>query len=116
MSARDNHRDVVRVFARDPILGAGVPNRIFGRKLAYPLDLRGAAGLVAIKTPMSDVAMMADPIKQLPAADIVIPAPIHVNARLNVWFHLGWSNPGIIFQFGWRRRDCDIPTRGAWRH
>ena len=53
--------------------------------------------------------MMADPIQQLAATGIVVPAPVHVRARLDVRLHLRWPDPEVIVQFSRRLRDGDIP-------
>src|SRR5260221_9186570 len=56
---------------------------------------------------MSDVAMMTDPIQQLPSASIVIPAPMGMNTLFDVRNHSGRADPGIVIQIGRRS--------GAWQ-
>src|SRR5439155_1328439 len=80
MPAGDDHGDVIRVFAGDAVLGAGVPESILGWKLAHALNFQRANRVVVAQSPVPDVAMMADPIQQLAAAGIVVPAPVHVTA------------------------------------
>src|SRR5258708_4416204 len=62
----------------------------------------GRAGIIEVAPPMSDVAMMPNPIHQLAAPRIVIPAPVLVDAASNVRHHFGRANPQVVVQF--RRR------------
>ena len=112
MSARDGHRDVVRVFQFNAILRAGVPDRLLVGKVAVTFDLR-RPGIVAVHAPVRDVAMVSNPVQQLPAAGVVIPAPVHVDARLDVRLHLRRSDPGFIVEFWRRLRYSHVPGRGA---
>src|SRR5437868_972892 len=57
--------------------------------------------IVRIHSPMRDVAVMADPVEQLPAAGVVVPAPIAMNSLLDVRHHLRGSDPGVVVEFGW---------------
>ena len=86
--AGDDHRNVVGILAGNAVLGAGVPQGVLGRELANSLDFQRANRVVVAQTPVPDVAMMADPIEQLAAAGIVVPAPVHVTAGLDVRLHL----------------------------
>src|SRR5262245_24738850 len=52
---------------------------------------------------MRDVAMMADPVEQLAATKVVIPAPVHVHAAFDVRHHLRRPNPRFVIEF-WRWR------------
>src|SRR5262249_17776856 len=89
------------IFEFDAIFGAGVPDGVDGRKVAVAFDF-GRAGVVEVTAPMSDVAMMADPIEQLPAAGVVVPTPMLVKTTLDVGHHFGGANPGIVIEFGRR--------------
>ena len=71
------------------------------------------AGPIKIEPPMSNITMVANPIQQLAATDIVIPAPIHVNTTLDVRLDAGRSEPGFVVQLLWRRRDGKVPSRLA---
>ena len=110
MSASDDQGDVSWILGRDAVLGAGVPNCIGRRKLARALDFERADLVVVSQTPMRDVAVMPDPVEQLAAAGIVIPAPVHVHARLDVRLHFRRADPGRVIQFRRRFGDGDIPT------
>src|SRR5580765_4680670 len=54
---------------------------------------------------MRDVAVMSDPIEQLAAARIVIPAPVPVHATFDVRHHLRWTDPHFVIEFRRWRRD-----------
>src|ERR1700678_986490 len=91
-AAGDCQRDVVgvlgyflTVFAFDVVFGRGVPGCIRRWKLAVALYLRGASE-IETQTPMRDVTVMADPVEQLPAAGVVVPAPVLGDARVDVGF------------------------------
>src|ERR1051326_8982153 len=84
----DNHRDIIRILATDAIFGTCVPNRIWRRELTGAFDFGRTACLVAIQAPVRNIAVVPDPIEQLAAPDIVIPAPVLMNPRLDVRFHL----------------------------
>src|SRR5438105_2967735 len=80
MASRDDEFDVVGIAAFDPILGSAVPYRVLGRELGVGRDFNRANRVVrsdavggARKTPVADVAVMADPVHQLTAAEIVVP-------------------------------------------
>src|SRR5258708_83155 len=53
---------------------------------------------------MGDVAMMADPIEQLTAARVVVPAPILMETALDVRLPMRGAQPEIIIQLGRRLR------------
>src|SRR6266567_2190246 len=84
----NRHRYTLRVFARDAVLRAGVPNRIVWRELTCAFDFQRSPAAIAIHSPMGDIAMVADPIQQLAAANVVIPTPVFVDARLDIRLHL----------------------------
>src|SRR6187549_2044893 len=73
MSARNRHRDILGILQFDSIFRAGVPDRVGGRENSLAFDL-GRAGTITIHAPVSDIAMVPDPIEQLSAAGVVIPA------------------------------------------
>ena len=112
MAARDGHRDVLGILQFDAILGRGVPNGVFGREFTLAFDFE-RAGTVEVQPPMRDVAVMADPIEELAAAGVVIPAPVHVKAAFDVRHHLRRADPKIIIQFGRRRADLHL-VRGLF--
>ena len=112
IAAGDDHGDVLGVLQLDAIFGAGVPDGVGGRELAVAFDLRGAA-VVHVHAPMGDVAVVADPVQQLAAAGVVVPAPVHVHARLDVRLHPGRADPHLVIQLGRRRRHGDLPVRAA---
>src|SRR5258708_29967514 len=62
----------------------------------------GRAGIIEVAPPMSNVAMVPNPIHQLAATSIVVPAPVFVDAASNVRHHFGRTNPQVIVQFRWR--------------
>src|SRR6478736_502454 len=64
--AGNGHFNIVWILQFGPIGFAGVPNRVRRREFAVTVDLRGA-GIVKAQPPMSDVAMMANPVEKLPA-------------------------------------------------
>ena len=41
----------------------------------------GRAGEIEAEAPVGDVAVVADPVQQLAAAGVVVPAPVLVDAR-----------------------------------
>src|SRR5438876_2345703 len=88
MSTSDGHRHVVGILAGDAMLRACVPNGIAGWELSGALDFQRTASLVAVHPPVSDVAMVSDPIEQLAAADVVIPPPVFMDACFDVRLHL----------------------------
>src|ERR1051326_7786439 len=102
MSTGDGHGDVIRILAGDPVLAAGIPDRGAGREFAGAFNFEGPAGLVAIQSPMGDITMVSNPIEQLTAADIIIPAPIHMDAHFDIGLHFRRANPGFIIEFGRR--------------
>ena len=59
--------------------------------------------------PVRNVPMVADPIHQLSAARVVVPAPVLVNAHVNVRFHLRRPQPSVKVEIGRRRRHCQVP-------
>src|SRR5579885_1695125 len=62
MPTRNDHRHVIGVLASNPVLGTGIPQRIAWWEFPVALHEFRAASLVAIKTPVRNVAMMANPI------------------------------------------------------
>src|SRR5256885_9976838 len=61
MAARNRHRDVAGILQSNPVLRASVPEGIRRRKFSMTLDFR-RSGIIKIKTPMSNIAMMPNPI------------------------------------------------------
>ena len=59
----------------------------FGGNSPWPSTSSGPA-VVEVQAPVGDVAVVADPVEQLAAADVVVPAPVHVHAALDVRLHL----------------------------
>ena len=95
-------------------LEAGVEDGILGGKFAVAFDF-GRAVVVAIHAPVRNVAMMADPVEQLSAAGVVIPAPVFVDARPNVRFHSRRAEPHVVIQFRRRVTDGEVPCLGGVR-
>ena len=60
------------------------------------------AGVVETEAPVRDVAVVSVPIEQLATAEIVVPTPVHVQARFDVRHHLRRSDPHIIIKLGRR--------------
>lgn len=117
MPPSDDHLDVVRVLKVYPVARTGVPEGIGGREFAHAaLDLQRAAGLIHVQTPVADVAVVADPIQQLPTADIVIPAPVHVDSGADVWLLPRRTKPRFVVQLRRRRRYCRVPLGRAGHH
>ena len=111
MSTGDGHGDVARVFRFGAVLGGGVPDVSARRHVHLDgLDLSRTAA-VHVHAPVGDVAVVADPVEQLTAADVVIPAPVLVNAALDVILHRGRSDPHLIIKIGRRRGDAALVTR-----
>lgn len=59
---------------------------------------------------MRNVAVMPDPVEELPAADVVVPAPVHVNARLDVRLHRRRAEPAVVVEAGRRLGNCHVPA------
>src|ERR1035437_1905210 len=57
---------------------------------------------------MRNIAIMANPIHQHPATGVVVPAPVLVNAGLDIWLHFGRPNPSFIIKL--RRWLLDFET------
>src|SRR6266478_6665448 len=95
VSTGNGHFNIVRVFRSDAIFCASVPNRIFGGEFSFALDFRRTNLVVVAEAPVSDVAVMADPVQQLAAADIVIPAPVLVHPAFDIRLHLGGADPNL---------------------
>ncbi len=110
-AAGNRHGDMAGILQLDPVFGGGVPDRAPGRELAPPLQLV-RSGVVEAAPPMGDVAMAPNPIHHLAAPGIVVPAPVPMNATLNVRCHVRRANPEVVVQL--RRRvarrhaSCDI--------
>ena len=58
---------------------------------------------------MGDVAVMADPVEQLAAAGVVVPAPVLVDAHVDVGLHLRGADPGVVVEVGRGLRDGQVP-------
>src|SRR5664280_2793893 len=58
---------------------------------------------------MGDVAVVANPVQELAAAGVVIPAPVLVDAGFDVRLHFGGTDPGLVVELRWRFGDCQIP-------
>ena len=71
--------------------------------LARGLDL-DRAGLVPAHAPVGDVEVMADPVHVLAAAEVHVPAPVHVDAGLAVGPPGGRPDPELVVEVR-RRRD-----------
>src|ERR1041385_6797607 len=99
VSTSDSHLNVFGIFTRDPIFGAGVPDCVARREFALPLDFRRSF-VIEIEPPMGDITMVPNPIKQLAAADVVIPAPVHMYPAFDIRLHRCRANPGIVIKFG----------------
>src|SRR5439155_19506478 len=99
MATGDDHRDVVRILAGIAILRAGIPDRVFRRELTLPFDFAWPR-VVKVQPPMRDVTVMANPVQELAPSDVVIPAPVHVDASLDVRFHPRRADPKLVIQFG----------------
>ena len=80
----------------------------FGGKLALAFDF-GRAVVVEVHAPVSDVAMMADPVEQLSAAGVVVPAPVGVDALLDVRLHPRRADPHFVIQFRRRVAHGELP-------
>src|ERR1035437_10975252 len=57
---------------------------------------------------MRNIAIMANPIHQHPATGVVVPAPVLVDAGLDIWLHFGRPNPSFIIKL--RRWLLDFET------
>src|SRR2546425_10404923 len=95
MAPGNDHRDVPRVFQFNTIFIAGVPATIRRRKFSVAFDL-GWSRAVTIHSPMGDIAVMTDPVEQLTATGVVVPAPIAMNSLFDVRHHLRRSDPGVV--------------------
>ena len=93
----DYHLDVVGIFQRGAILGVSVPDRVLGRAFAVRFDL-GRPAVVHVHAPMRDVAVVPDPVQQLSAAGVVVPAPVIVDAGFDVGNFRGWPDPKVVVQ------------------
>ena len=47
-----------------------------GGEFSVALDFRRTARIIHVQAPMGDVAVMADPVEELAAADVVVVAPV----------------------------------------
>ena len=56
------------------------------------------AGVVEAEAPMSDVAVVADPVEELTAAGVVVPAPVLINAHVDVGLHARGADPGLVIE------------------
>src|SRR5262245_21636756 len=110
MSAGDGHRDVFGILELDAVFGTGVPDGIFRRELTVTFDF-GRTGVVKVQPPMSNVAVVPDPVEQLASADIVVPTPVHVDAGLDIRLHLRWADPGFVIKLRRRWSHGQIPAR-----
>ena len=100
VAAGDDHGDAACVEALGAIFGGGVPDIGGGWHVHLDgFDFVGA-GAVHVHAPVGDVAVVADPVEELAAADVVVPAPVFVNAGLNVGFHLGGADPHFVIEVG----------------
>jgi hypothetical protein len=97
VSTRHGHGHILRILEVDAILCRGVPNRILRRKLAFAFDFRWSH-VVEVEAPVCDVAVVPDPIEELSAAEVVVPAPVHVNAALNIRNHLRRADPAVVVE------------------
>ena len=103
MSTRNDHFDVARVFQVEAVLGAGIPHGVVRREFARALDLARAV-VIETQTPVRDIHVMPHPVEQLPAAGVVVPAPVFVHLAFPVRHHLRRPDPGVVIQFDrWRR-------------
>ena len=59
-------------------------------------------GVVEVESPMRDIDVVADPVEQLAAAVVVVPAPVHMEARFDVRQHFGRTGQKLVIEF--RRR------------
>ena len=65
---------------------------------------------------MGDVAMMADPVEKLAPARVVIPAPVLVNAYIDVRLHLCRPNPTLVIEGSGRIGDGKFPCGRAGKN
>ena len=107
VTAGNGHGDVFGIGQVDAVFGCGVPNGVLWRKFAGAFNFHWAA-IVEVESPMSDVAMMANPVEELATARVVIPAPIHMHPRFDVRHHLGRADPKIIIEFLGRFGDLHL--------
>lgn len=100
VAASDDHGDVTGVRGFGAVFGGGVPDVGAG----WHVDLDGAdfggAAAVHVEAPVGDVAVVADPVEELAAADVVVPAPVFVDASFDVGLHLGGADPHFVVEVG----------------
>lgn len=107
----DDHGDVTGVEALSAVFGGGVPDVSARRHVHLDGFDFVRAGAVHVHAPVSDVAVVADPVEELAAADVVVPAPVFVNACLNVRLHGGGANPHFVIEMCWRFGDLGFVAR-----
>ena len=79
----ENHLRTVGISAFDPVARRSIPDAGLGELSVNRVDLHGA-GVFGAQSPLRDVAMMADPVHELAAAVIHLPAPVPVRAVLRI--------------------------------
>ena len=105
VAACDDHGDIVRVFQIGAVFRASIPDGVFGREFALGLDFT-RSHVVEIQSPMGNISMVADPIQQLAAAGVVVPAPVHVHAGFDIRHHFRRPNPSLVIELLGRGSDA----------
>ena len=109
MSVRDQHLHPVRIGGFGLVIRGGVPHIAARRELGADRPHLHRSGVVAVHSPVGDVAVVADPVEQLAAADVVVPAPVLVDSRLDIILHRRRADPHLVVELcRWR---CDLGFR-----
>src|ERR1017187_9495531 len=103
----EDHLHAVGISAFNPVARGRIPDTRLGELKVNGIDLH-RAGVFGAKAPLSDVAVMADPVHKLAAAVIHLPAPVPMSAVRGIGRHGRRAAPKVVVKL--RRR---IGKRGV---
>src|ERR1017187_3141748 len=95
----EDHLHAVGISAFNPVARGRIPDTRLGELGVNGVDLP-RAGVFGAQAPLGDVAVMADPIHELAAAEIHLPAPVPMSAVRGIGRPGRRAAPEVIVELG----------------